>query len=866
MKPLNLTHILLSITLLLNLNFSVQAQTNEAEAAICDQSFLEFIATIFTPEEMAASLTELSQQDTGPQLPKLLILALGLNGRLENAVNLYSHGRFAEALAAFEAINADMRTIPVIRETRFGRNVYSLSLFTLAASYNNLGQYGDALAIYEEALQMQRESGLNLIEGALLSEMGVIYLARGEYARALDVFNEALELEQTTAKRRCMEGLLSNNLGMVYFMQGEFPTALHYMQQSLASHEATRDIDSQAVALTNLGDLFLARSLYEDSEAAYLRAIDLWELTDLQWQAGSTYHSLAMLKLQIGDVDAALDYFQEAITISETYNNIGVRATALASRGNTYLFLGDLESARADFEASLQDSRLLTLRQNEAGVLAGLGWVEILEENYDTAGVYLTESVSIFEELMKGAVVDDAVTEIARSSDIAFELSAWLKLVDDDPFAAFNVVERGRAYSIRAELSNKNVNLQDGVSQQLILQDEALRREIVEAQTLLEIYQNAETSDSDLDDAQKNLNQLHAEQDQLQERMRAQRSVVLQQIVAEPVSHDAILSHIPADTAMLLYDIGDYVSVVYIVADGKITPVILDETVTHTSLAEKVREYRLSPGDPDILSELYHLLIMPLRDDLSGYSELIISPEGALNYLPFAALRDDHGVYLIDHFAISSIPSATTLHLLAQREAEQTPLSAALVLAQPEAANMPTLPLAQQEAKRAGQELNVTPILDATEADLRTNIADVGVLMLIAHGELDGEFPMNSAIHLAPEGEYDGRLTVREIYELNLPSGLELLVLSGCDTGTGVGDGQDFGLLNRAFLSIGANRVVTSLRPVEDDATATLMEYFMQARSNGQSDARALQAAMIRAKERDSNPENWAAFVLTGLA
>jgi CHAT domain-containing protein len=127
----------------------------------------------------------------------------------------------------------------------------------------------------------------------------------------------------------------------------------------------------------------------------------------------------------------------------------------------------------------------------------------------------------------------------------------------------------------------------------------------------------------------------------------------------------------------------------------------------------------------------------------------------------------------------------------------------------------------------------------------------------------------NRRASAGPE-EDDGILTAEEVAGMDL-SGVDWVVLSACDTGVGefiAGEGM-FGL-QRAFQVAGARTVVTSLWPVEDEATRAWMRILYQERLKGASSAEAVRNANLKMIERlrrtglPPHPYFWGAFVAVG--
>ena len=81
-------------------------------------------------------------------------------------------------------------------------------------------------------------------------------------------------------------------------------------------------------------------------------------------------------------------------------------------------------------------------------------------------------------------------------------------------------------------------------------------------------------------------------------------------------------------------------------------------------------------------SKLYDLLLSPARAELKGKQTLVIVPDGALWELPFQALLNTQGRYLIEDHALSYAPSLTVLRemsKLRKKKADDMALSTTLL-------------------------------------------------------------------------------------------------------------------------------------------------------------------------------------------
>ncbi|HYC93728.1 MAG TPA: CHAT domain-containing protein, partial [Thermoanaerobaculia bacterium] len=128
----------------------------------------------------------------------------------------------------------------------------------------------------------------------------------------------------------------------------------------------------------------------------------------------------------------------------------------------------------------------------------------------------------------------------------------------------------------------------------------------------------------------------------------------------------------------------------------------------------------------------------------------------------------------------------------------------------------------------------------------------------------------NSAIQgraLPPEAG-NGMLLAGDVLSIDL-AGTELVVLSACESGLGdVRASEGVYGLRRTFLLAGARTLVTTLWPIPDAATRTLMVRFYQAILAGGRRSEALRTAQtaVRNDPRTAHPFFWGAFVCVGAA
>ncbi len=266
---------------------------------------------------------------------------------------------------------------------------------------------------------------------------------------------------------------------------------------------------------------------------------------------------------------------------------------------------------------------------------------------------------------------------------------------------------------------------------------------------------------------------------------------------------------------------------------------------------------------------LYDILIAPVADRLKADSTLVIIPDGPLSTLPFAALLDANGKFLIERTNLGLVPSlaysqpGSGLHG-AKAGVVAASLEKEVVLP---VGKFPALIGTSEEARFAVAGHKGSAFIENFHrADLERALAtrQTDVLHLATHASFNGR---SDRSYIVADGEQIPITDLRGLIARNQTRGeqLDLLVLSACETA--VGDDQaNLGLAGAAVQS-GARSVLASLWQVNDIGTAQLMKEFYTGLAAGKSKSAALreaQLALIRQGDELADPSVWAAFILLG--
>jgi CHAT domain-containing protein len=270
----------------------------------------------------------------------------------------------------------------------------------------------------------------------------------------------------------------------------------------------------------------------------------------------------------------------------------------------------------------------------------------------------------------------------------------------------------------------------------------------------------------------------------------------------------------------------------------------------------------------------------------AGIDTLLLSLDGALRYIPFAALHDGNG-YLIERFAIGLLTEGSKVQLAAAAPGSALRVGGLGMTKGSTKFNMRPLPAAKNElyrivseGSRKGLIPGVTFIDDAfTETRLQELVdRQYSILHVASHFRSQAGNERDSFLLLGNERT----LTLEQIRRMDLSlDSVDLMTLSACETAISEGrnaNGAEIEGLGVILLNQGARNVLATLWQVADEGTAELMVDFYRRRTESPElpktgVLRAAQLALMQGtasasrRERGpdySHPYFWGPFVLMG--
>ena len=810
----------------------------------------------------------------------------------------------------------------------------------LSSVYRWTGDYSRAIPLLDRVRKIyEAERGPNDPEVAgALNNIGALYMDLADYDHAQAAFERARGIFEAAQPRDDLEiARILNNIGFLRFRKGDYQAAESMYQESLSIREKKLGGDHPDVATTlgNLAEVYRSRAEYDRAEPLFRRSLKIREtaLGENHPDTARSLNNLASVLLAEDKFNEAEQMMRRGIAVQErllgeVHPDIAVAHSNLAEilRGEgKYEAAGEQSQISLamirktlgpdfpEYKAALENAALISwaLGKTQAA-LEQMAQAEELEEKL-AESVLLTGSEQEKRAYMNSqSGPDGAITLHVRS-------------MPDNAGAArlaLTAILRDKGRALDAE-----VDVMSGVRSRSTPEERQLLDQLVRVRS--ELASRFFGSRRAPAQGATSTEQLRQEEQRLESAISAKNAEFAAK--SQPISLEQVQAAIPNDA--LLLEIFRYVPINPLSVHSREKRRYVVYAIAHTgapawkdlgeadAIDAAVDSFRTAIGRDagrgqlqQLGAELEAKIVQPLNSLLGTHTRLLISPDGQLNLLPFAALTGADGRPLLERFSFAYLTSGRDLQRLPQhapsRQGDLIFADVAFDATKPRPAGgrragldlkFAPLPGTAAEAKDLKELLPDARVLlgDAATEDALKQVRGPRILHLATHGFFLPDRPEKSSAESrgvrvqfestssAPQGtensllrsglalagandggaaQEDGIVTALEVSGLDL-TGTEMVVLSACETAVGAvvpGDGV-FGL-RRALTLAGARTEVMTLWKVHDEATRELMAGFYRRLIRGEERGEALRGAQLEMLHRPerADPFFWASFILLG--
>ena len=849
----------------------------------------------------------------------LLIPSIGNN----LGQSLKNQGKLAQAKTVFRQAIDDTRRVTPDEHTASTSETYARVLSNLGTVYYLEGDYDDARALFERALDIRKRIHSRAYPITLNNLASLLY-SQGEYHQAKDTFYEVVRLRAENVPNDVRDRDLElantlNNLGRVLTKLREFDLAQQRLDHALRIlHNVHPDVNHRSflVSFVNLGILHREQGNFSDAIEFLRKAVSLEEGLG----AGMSHPNLAIALNELGEVLRRRKSYPEAQQMFTRAERI-LRETFTAElypRGHPHLAV------------TMENTGLSLLGAGD--VVAGVNSL------YDSMRMAHACAESFLIAVSEAEALNFASRHLRPSNEL---LSVWPqtdRAVDD--LYALIWSYKGLIHRILAQRQQVLQDRQDDATKSLYEQWLDVRRQLA-GQAL---------APGTLSDATKaRLRKLSDAKEGLERQLAGRIEGFADLLEHKRRSHHELVKHLPPHIVYI--DFLEYVHVdstknvpfserrylAFVIRPDQ--PVTLVPLAESTLIEKAIRQWRSSIEGAEETSadnDLRQLVWTPLEPYLSKDTRfLIMCPDGALSAVPWGALPGhEKGTVLLEKYGFALSPhggffleriespdrSASNQDVFLQvqnvaygaQPADQRPVPTRALSRDADSASWPPLPIASLDLSLFSSEQRVIRLADRDASTYRvvetlrrarwahfathgffadktvrsllqlpeevferphfpltgTRITTVGRNPLLMSGlVLAGANLPRPSDAFGPQGD-GGILSAEAIAGLPLRN-LEFVGLWACDTGVGdVAGGEGVFSLQRAFHMAGAHTTLGSLWKVDAKATSTIMNRFydnyLNKRMTKLDALRSAQLSLRANPSQGSFPFFWAAWMLSG--
>ncbi len=547
----------------------------------------------------------------------------------------------------------------------------------LGQTYLAMGETDKAIDCFNKSLAYyivyrQGQSPDRRGQAIALTHLGTAYLVRGDKQRALDYFHTALpywqEFRETNGEARIFTGLAA-----LYLSVGDAQQALELLFSAASFFYHSSDLFREGSARYYIGKAYATLGNYPEALKRLQEALQVQQLSGHRQGEANTLTEIGLCNQAMGDSNRAFEFYNGALELLREVEDRRGEGDALNAMGTAYYALGNLPKALSYFNVALPLRRFAADREGEGATLFNLARVERDNGNLEVAQSHSETALKIIESVRATFLSEDwrAAYLATMRGYYEFHTDLLMRRHKANPAANFAALaleanEQARARSLLEMLALAGKDSAQPVSSELLERKRSLQRQLNDAglqhfrlltashsrKTLAALPRNIEAVEKTIATIREQLQDIKAKIKAAGFRPAAQL-----QTLSTAAIQQQLLDN---DTLLLEYALGDERSYLWVVSQQSLHSFELPsrtviEAATrrlYTALTERNRQTgnetaqgyvnRIQKADGDIprlAAELGRLLLDPAAA-LLAQKRLLIVADGALQYVPFAALPE----------------------------------------------------------------------------------------------------------------------------------------------------------------------------------------------------------------------------------
>ena len=568
-------------------------------------------------------------------------------------------------------------------------------LYNIGGVYEAIGKYDNAIEYYEKALSIDRKQGREEKISNGLNNIGNIYKSIDQYVTAIKYYEESLDIYRKLWKKdSIVYRRIINKISDICKTTGQYEKAIKYYKEALDIYKNLDQGDNIAACLNNIGSVYQSQGQNEKAVKYFEDALVVTRKPEQDDNTSISLNNIGNVYDTLGQNEKALEYYEKALVVDR---NLSKDVEEDLIDKNLILFYrfywNKHDKIIYPYEQVMAHNRKIGKDTDIYRDLNRIGIVLISQAKYKTAIKYFKESVSIIEELRK-TTTGEMRKSLLAGLRYSYQLLTLAYIKDDDADSAFQTIELVRAKLLidKFAVSDNNKKKKE---KRIWLEELEKIQETLDDDTVIIVYANVnmekivqiaitragivgkEVSNkffikSSIDKYDTQIKTLLINQQSLSENKNDFSNIVnyYGSLLRGPSLQDKsggrtdIYRHGESSHKTNAKEIG---GTLYELLIKPMEGLIKEKSVRRTDIYRH-RESSHKTNTKEIGGALYELLIKPMEGLIKEKKNLIIVPDGILAFVPFGALTDENGQYLVEKHSISYIQSLDIRKLIRKRK------------------------------------------------------------------------------------------------------------------------------------------------------------------------------------------------------